>query len=185
MKLLTGNPGHRPLNEAEVKPNAVAPEMPKTLSRAARREWHFIVRKLLDLKILTEVDGKALAAYCEAYAEWEQACRDVRKYGQLIEEPVVDKMGFAVVMKSTNDDGSITTMPLYRLKENPAVRTRNNAAKTMKAFLIEFGLTPATRAKLKIGKKEDEEPEEDFFNRARPIANAGPLLIPQSPVTES
>lgn len=182
LKILNGNPGHRPLNDAEITPAVAMPEMPRTLSRAARREWHFITRKLLALGILTEIDGKALAAYCEAYAEWEQACLDVKKYGQLIEEPVINKMGEAVCMESAEEvDGVLVrkSTPLFRLKENPAVRTRNNAAKTMKAFLIEFGLTPATRAKLKIGKKADDEPVEDFFNRARRIAgDSKPLLVP-------
>lgn len=158
--------------------------MPKTLSRAARREWHYITRALMALGLLTGIDGKALACYCEAYSEWEQACRDVRKYGQLIEEPVVNmKTGEAVILESMEEiAGTIVknSEPLFRLKENPAVRTRNNAAKTMKAFLTEFGLTPASRAKLKIGKKDDEDHGEDFFNRQRKIAKTGPLLIPQS-----
>jgi|SRR5579859_1071165 len=182
IKVLTGNPGHRPLNEDEPKPAIEMPEMPKSLSRAARREWHYITWALLKIGLLSGMDGKALAAYCEAYAEWEQASRDVRKYGQLIEEPVVDKLGHAVMLETMGGTESaplLVMKPLVRLKENPAVRTRNNAAKTMKAFLTEFGLTPASRAKLKIGKKNDEDPGEDFFNRERKIAKTGPLLVPQ------
>lgn len=183
LKILEGNPGHRPLNEDEPQPEIRAPEMPKTLSRAARREFHFIKNALIKLRVLTDIDGKALACYCEAYAEWEQACRDVRKYGQLIEEPVVDKLGHAIMLQEVAGPESAPTVvfkPLVRLKENPAVRTRNNAAKTMKSFLTEFGLTPASRVKLKIGKKTDEDPGEDFFNRQRKMAKAGPLLIPQA-----
>src|SRR5579859_5538253 len=121
IKVLTGNPGHRPLNEDEPKPAIEMPEMPKSLSRAARREWHYITRALLKVGLLSGMDGKALAAYCEAYAEWEQACRDVRKWGQLIEEPVVDKMGHAVMFTDVAGPESapvIVTKPLVRLKEN-------------------------------------------------------------------
>ena len=39
LKELKGNPGRRPLNEAEPKPAARLPSPPAHLSRSARREW--------------------------------------------------------------------------------------------------------------------------------------------------
>ena len=89
MKELAGNPGHRPLNDAEPKPDKAAPEMPKGMLKAARREWAAIVPSLLRIGVLSNIDGKALAAYCDAYAHWELARKQIEKYGLVIEEPVL------------------------------------------------------------------------------------------------
>ena len=142
MKELAGNPGHRPLNDAEPKPDKAAPEMPKGMLKAARREWAAIVPSLLRIGVLSNIDGKALAAYCDAYAHWELARKQIEKYGLVIEEPVLDKDGFV-------------NTAMVRLKANPAVNIYTAMGKLMKSYLIEFGLTPASRSKLKIEKQAE------------------------------
>jgi phage terminase small subunit len=67
LKLLAGNPGHRPLNQNEPKPELVAPTCPSHLSREAKREWRRIVPELEKLGLLTRIDRAALAAYATAY----------------------------------------------------------------------------------------------------------------------
>lgn len=150
LKELAGNPGHRPLNADEVKPPVAAPEKPKNMSRAASREWDRMVPKLIALHLLTDIDGKALMAYCECYATWEMAVKEKRRIGLIVEEPVLSKDGAVVGTK---------------YKANPAVSIELNAAKTMKAFLIEFGLTPASRSKLHIEKPKEVDPFEAAMGR--------------------
>src|SRR5208337_4912499 len=41
--------------------------------------------------------------------------------------------------------------------ENPLLNAYLKCSKMMKAFQIEFGLTPASRTRLKVEKKKDEE----------------------------
>lgn len=159
IKELEGNPGHRPLNTLEPKPPRVAPEMPRGLTKAARREWAIIVPLLLELGVLSNVDGKALAAYCEAYGMWEWARKEIKKYGLLIQTRYLDHNGKLV---------------LGDLKPNPAVNIAAAQLKLMKSFLIEFGLTPASRVKLKIEKKPQEDPMEAFMNKSK---EAAPLFF--------
>lgn len=169
MKGLAGNPGHRPLNDSEPKPKIEAPEMPKGMPKAARREWNTIVPILLRLGVLSNIDGKALAAYCDAYAHWELARKAIEKYGLVVEEPVFDKDGFARV-------------DVVKLKANPAVAEYATFGKLMKSYLIEFGLTPASRAKLKLEKpKEESDPVADLLARkpgaAEAIKQNAPLMF--------
>ena len=151
IKELQGNPGHRPLNAQEPVAPKGEPEMPKGMLPAARREWKRIVPLLIKLGILSSIDGKALAAYCDTYAHWERARKDIEKYGLVIEEPVLDKFNNPICV------GAIPGLPpeagakyLVKLKQNPAVQIYATFGKMMKSFLIEFGLTPASRAKLKV-----------------------------------
>ena len=68
--MLTGNPGKRPLNEDEPKPEAAISDCPPELSPSARKEWDRLSAELGALRMLTNLDRAALAAYCTAYALW-------------------------------------------------------------------------------------------------------------------
>lgn len=149
VKKLRGNAGKRKLNDKEPAAAVGEPPMPK-LSAEAKREWKRIVPELLRLGVLTVVDGKALAAYCHAYARWLQAERDVARYGLVIREPVTTKIGHRLVATR-----------FVRLKRNPAISVAHDAMKLMKSFLVEFGLTPASRSRLKV---EQQPPDEDPFD---------------------
>jgi phage terminase small subunit len=64
--MLTGNPGKRPLNEDEPRPEAAIPGCPEELGPVARTEWNRLVGELSALRLLTHLDRAALAAYCGA-----------------------------------------------------------------------------------------------------------------------
>ena len=155
LKKLAGNPGHYPLNDAEPTPTVGVPEMPKGLRRAAQREWKLIVPELSQLGVLTVVDGKALAMYCDAYADWQEAQRDCVKHGLVLDSPVLDEENKPIMI-----GGQALTVR----KVNPAFTVKSAAQKTLKSFLIEFGLTPASRTKLKIPAKPKVDPMEAFLN---------------------
>lgn len=87
IKALTGNPGKRPLNPNEPRPEAVAPECPPELGPAAQREWHRLASELTKLNMVTNLDRGALAAYCGAYALWAEATEQVQKYGTMVKSP--------------------------------------------------------------------------------------------------
>jgi phage terminase small subunit len=65
------------------------------------------------------------------------------------EEPIVNK------------DGNVVG---YKNKQAPWFAIKYVALKTMKAFLIEYGLTPASRTRLKIA-QAPEKPEDEFPSR--------------------
>jgi len=112
--------------------------MPAGLSAIAREEWRSVVPELLRLQVLSKIDGKALAAYCHSYARWRQA------------EAEIDRLGLII-------DG----------KRNPAVAMSSDALKLMKSFLIEFGMTPAARTRLKIDGGDPPEDPLDALLRKR------------------
>ena len=144
LKILEGNRGHRRIDGDDFQPPVGVPEMPKGLSRAARREFRFMCRALLDGGLLTVVDGKALAVYCEAYSQAQDALRDIEKYGQLIDIPALDRKTGKVKLGA---DGR----PVIRHRQkNPAMGTYKRMSWLMKSFLTEFGLTPASRRNLNI-----------------------------------
>ena len=83
LKVLTGNPGKRRLNAAELTPEPAIPECPVELGPVARREWDRLVGELASLRLLTNLDRAALAAYCGAYALWAESMEAIQKYGAL------------------------------------------------------------------------------------------------------
>src|SRR5690349_19276749 len=87
LKMLTGNPGNRPLHADEPKPEEAIPECPPELGPVARAEWDRLVVELAALRLLTNLDRAALAAYCGAYALWAEAMEAIQKYGAMIKSP--------------------------------------------------------------------------------------------------
>ena len=86
LKVLTGNPGKRPLNPDEPKPERAIPECPAELGPVARREWDRLGKELASLGLLTNLDRAALAAYCGAYALVGRGHRgdpEVRHHGEV------------------------------------------------------------------------------------------------------
>ena len=64
LKVLTGNPGKRPMNKHEPKTEPAVPKCPNELGPVARRERDRLASELGKLKILIALDRAALAAYC-------------------------------------------------------------------------------------------------------------------------
>jgi len=84
LKVLTGNPGKRPMNKHEPKPEPAVPGCLNELGPVARREWDRLASELCKLKILTALDRAALAAYCGAYALWAEATEAIQKFGTMV-----------------------------------------------------------------------------------------------------
>lgn len=72
VKLLAGNPGHRPI-PAEVKPKPGLPTCPMWLLPEAKREWRRLGPELDRLGLMTTADRSAFAGYCQAWARWIEA----------------------------------------------------------------------------------------------------------------
>lgn len=160
VKKLRGNPGKRKLNAAEPKPKLVEPPMPANLTGLAVDEWKAIVPLLMDLGVLSQVDGKALAAYCETFAQWRRAMERVEELGILVEEPIIVGVGENAEVVGT------------KYKRNPAITIANDNLKLMKSFLVEFGLTPASRGRLKIEKPNEEADPMDAWLQAGAVPAA-------------
>ena len=67
LKLVTGNPGRRPLNAQEAKPKTVVPEPPEMMNAAALKEWHRLTPLLEEVGLIAKLDRAIIAAYCMAW----------------------------------------------------------------------------------------------------------------------
>jgi P27 family predicted phage terminase small subunit len=129
LKLLTGNPGKRPLNEDEPMPEPATPECPAVLSPVAKQEWDRLIGELGKLRILTVLDRAALATYCGAYALWAEAMEQLQKFGTMVKSP----SGYP--------------------QQSPYLAVANRQAEIMLRIASEFGFTPASRSRIAVPKE--------------------------------
>ncbi len=84
VKALEGNPGKRPLNEHEPKPDAALPAMPQGLTGDARKCWEALAEEMHRIGILTSIDGHGLESYCRLYANARECWRKAKKDGPIV-----------------------------------------------------------------------------------------------------
>lgn len=130
LKVLEGNPGKRPLNANEPKPQRKAPKCPLWLEPEAKKEWRRMAKILERLGILTQIDSSAFAGYCQAYARWKEAEEFLTKHGTIFKTP----SGY--------------------IQQVPQVSIAQTYLKVMKDFCSEFGLTPASRTRIRVDAEE-------------------------------
>src|ERR1700690_3621432 len=87
LKLITGNPGHRPLNDAEPCAPAAIPSAPRFMNKDARREYRRLGPVLRDAGVLTNLDGPAFALYCCALARVAEAEHRLAVEGMTVTSP--------------------------------------------------------------------------------------------------
>ncbi len=134
LKVLQGTARKDRENKDEVKPNLNIPEPPDHLSKLALIEWGRISSFLYKLGLLSDIDMASLAAYCQSFGRWSEAETELAENG--------------LTIKTTN--GNVI--------QNPLVGIANQAMEHMRKHLIEFGMTPSSRAKVSVkdsGKKKD------------------------------
>lgn len=141
LKKLSGNPGKRKLNHDPEFGSLNSMSVPRHLSREARREWHRVVKELDAAGLLTTVDRTALAAYCQAYANWVEAEQHLQEEGRVMVFP----SGYSQI--------------------SPWATVAKNALAEMKAFMTEFGMTPSSRSRIHVDKAEQEDPFEAFVRK--------------------
>jgi P27 family predicted phage terminase small subunit len=143
IRALEGNPGKRPLNDREPTPPQGVPDCPNYLDDEARAEWFRTAKVLSDMRLLTPADRSALAAYCVVYSRWLHAEEQVKKFGSIVKSP---EKGFP--MKS------------------PYLCIADQALETMRKFMVEFGLTPSSRSRIRVPDNPDAIDEFEAFLEA-------------------
>lgn len=134
LKALEGNPGKRPLSNAEPKPSPTMPPRPKGLSAGARSAWDRLAPEMHRIGILSALDADQLEAYARLYAHvaecWKQAKRD---------GPVVMLSGKPVT--------------------NPYITTALQAETHLHKIRSEMGLSPVSRSRIKLDAPDEEQDE--------------------------
>lgn len=142
-KELEGNPGKRALNHKEPQPKSAIPECPKHLTGEARIEWNRVTKELHELGILTGIDRAALATYCMAWLDFVYASKKVDEEGEVITSKKFDKEG-----------NEIGVGGKYL---NPWVGIKQSAMDRVVRIAAEFGMTPASRTRIKVETPSEED----------------------------
>jgi len=132
LKKLHGSATSR-INEHEPKVEPSAIEPPEFLNDEARAEWARVCPLLFKARVITELDRAIFASYCEAWATYVQACRDVAKFGTVLV--------------------SAKTKQAY---QGPWVNVRSMADKQMRACAVELGLTPSSRTRIHVAPDDQD-----------------------------
>ncbi len=124
--------------EDDLEFNPFIPEPPDHLSKDALIEWGRISNILFESGLLSKPDMAALAAYCDAFGMWCEASRQL------------------------NLEGLTITTSNLNVIQNPLVGIKNQSREHMRKFLVEFGMTPASRAKVPKPKAKGSQEEQDW-----------------------
>ncbi len=139
-KKARGNPGKRPLNEAEPS-YSVGTSCPGWLPSDAKAEWKRVYPELKKAEVLTKVDRSTLVSYCLAWAEVKHLTEFLTKQKRM------------VVKTATT------------VKPFPEVALRNAAIHTMLKCASELGMTPSSRSRIQGAVADPEDPLVELLRR--------------------
>ena len=126
LHILRGNQSKMKLSTTEPTP-AVLDEThpaPEWLDPESKREWARVAPILARNGLLTEMDTDALTAYCSTWATWRDANQKIRQFGAVVKA------------------GNGAPMP------SPYLSISHHAMGELRRFMIEFGMTPSSRARV-------------------------------------
>lgn len=129
LKLVKGEQKSR-INDDEPQPDPSEPQCPSKNPKV-QRMWDYTMAQLRKMRVVTMADRDPLLAYCQIAVIHSEACE------------IVDREG---VMLDTPNGGT----------PHPAIRVARDAATQLRQYATEFGLTPASRTRIKTS---DQQPE--------------------------
>lgn len=144
IKKLQGNPGKRKLPENEPQPEKPdkPPPAPRHLCKVARKKWKKYSKELHKAGLLTVLDYDRLASYCVEHATYMKANAEIQEHGELIKA----QSGFPM--------------------QTPWLPIRNKAEATMGKIAAEFGMSPSSRSRVTVAKKDEKkDPLAEFMER--------------------
>ena len=158
-----------PAREPEPRSVAAIPKPPAGMNRWARKLWKSLAAELVDLMILTNVDLASLQLLCEAYGDYEEAkqalFRPVNPFtGKRMRRSLEQYLSGMDPWLPVKD---IEPKDLIGMRRNsqtaPELAQRNKAWAIYKSYMIEFGLSPASRNRISL--PEPTDGEEDKMER--------------------
>ncbi|OHE63860.1 MAG: hypothetical protein A2001_01480 [Treponema sp. GWC1_61_84] len=151
----------REIENPEPKLFTAPPKPPKSLSRKlhprARAEWMRISPKLVELGLLSEVDIVPLECYCLAYERM-----------RIAEEAIAESEKMATAKGLGVGAGYLMTTPKGFEMQRPEISIAAQARKETLSFLVQFGMTPASRSRVSARKKKTDavDPMEKILGEA-------------------
>ena len=147
LRLVQGNRGKRPIKADSVEATPSLPAPPAFLCDDAKAEWARVAPMLYALRLLSELDVAALAAYCDAHATWKHAHEAINKMAET--DPITK--------------GLLTTSAKNNAIRNPLLGIADAAAANMVRYAGEFAMTPIARARLAAPPGGGKNPGDKYF----------------------
>jgi len=135
---------HKKPRDQEPRPPEKMPECPEHLDEQARIEWKRCGDVMQSIGLMTELDMAVLAGYCQAFSEWARATTEVPKQGPVWVDPN-------------------TGLP----KINPWLRVAREAYDRMMRAAVLLGLSPSSRATLKVEKPKAPDAGDEFLKQIK------------------
>jgi P27 family predicted phage terminase small subunit len=126
LKILAGNAGKRPLKTRRAEVPSSRVDCPQWLTAAAKEEWRRLAPQLTRRGLLTPLDRAAFATYCQAFGRWRDCLAAIESLG------------------------TVYVTAGGRVHERPEVKMAHQYSQLMRAFAVEFGMTPGSRTRMSI-----------------------------------
>lgn len=128
--------------EAEPKVTRGLPPCPQHLKGRARKVWKYWAEELESMNLDCRPDAMMLEGACASYATYVEMYELVETQGKLV---------------AKKERNPVTgAMEVVDVRAHPALAIRDRALMQMKAFCSEFGLSPVSRTRLFVEKKEND-----------------------------
>jgi len=138
LRILKGNPQRRPINGAEPTiPAGDLPEPTEELDAEGLKTWARYVPILLGAGLATPADAPALTALCQKWSEWVAIQRRLK-----VEGMIVVRKGIPV--------------------RHPLAQQADVIAAQLKAYFVEFGMTPASRSRISVNVPKPKSKVDSF-----------------------
>lgn len=147
------------------------PAAPKSLAGEAKAEWDRMVDRLEHTKALTRVDDAALYQYVQLFAETERVTEDharIRALSNKLMKSVKPLHGPDLVEAVK----AIVSMEFILAKQTTQLRQGHMG---LRMWLIEFGMTPSARTRVKLPKDGTQPASDDdrFFGGPKGVVRGG------------
>jgi len=152
LKIIRGTDQPCRMNPDEPEPDIKIPKPPKGLTGFAAKEWKRAAALLEDLGLISDIDMCMFLAYCQSFGRWMEAEKKIKKEGLFITIPIGIKKG-----KKGQEDTII-----FQIKKNPYLAIANDAKREATKYAVEFGMSPASRSKVKAEKGNSGDKKKGF-----------------------
>lgn len=147
MKVIEGTARKDRVNENEPVPPEGDISCPARVKGRAREFWDEHAPYLEQMGLLTVADVPMMAELCQTEAEYWNAVDDVEEHGLRL---------------MTYTEGGTRHM------ENPCVKIASDAGKRLKSLMVEFGMSPSSRTRVKAAPKPVEKSALEKLRDRRP-----------------
>lgn len=138
------------------------PEIPAGLTGMAKRKFIELAKELSQMKVITPHDKHILEQVAKEFELFKNLEKAIKKDGLFYhgtrEEKEYGESQDGEVIKTVK----VTTIH-SKIRMHPGLAARNQAWANIMKGLQECGLTPSTRSKLKVVKKEEQNPFAAFL----------------------